>query len=134
MKNIAFSLVVAAGSAVLPAHASEQYVPLGNLECVAAPGTGANAMACEFRSFTDGSAEVYLALAEQPGATKPAVSNWNVVSSGKTEYRKGGLAGDFVAREGQDILIGKENTGLILQPVQSTGAPGPAVIRLQAAK
>lgn len=134
MKLIALAATVLAGSLAVPVSATERYVPLGDLNCIAAPGTGANAMVCEFRSVKDGTAEVYIALAEQPVASKPAAMTWNVASSGETAYRKGGLEGDYVAQNEDGILIGASNTGLILQLVQGAGGSSPTVVRLQAAK
>jgi len=134
MKHFALAAAFLAGLQAVPVVATERYVPLGDLNCVAAPGTGANAMVCEFRSVKDDSAEVYIALAEQPVASKPAATTWNVASSGQTAYQKGGLEGDYVAQNEGGILIGTANTGLILQLVQGAGASGPAFVRLQAAK
>ena len=131
MKHYALSIAVLAGALAVPA-AANQYIPLGNLNCVAAPGTGANAMVCKFRSFQDGSIEVYVALSEQSDPAKPALMNFNVVSSGKTPYQKGGLTGDFVTGPVRGELIGRENPGLILKA--NTGGGDPGVIRLQAAK
>ncbi len=133
MKQYMLTLAVVTGTLAVPAGANEQYIPLGNLNCVSAPGTGANAMACKFHSFQDGSVEVYIALSEKSDPAKPALMNYNVVSSGKTAYSKGGLTGDYVAGTGRGELIGRENPGLMLRAIRG-GASDPGVIRLQAAK
>ncbi len=132
MKQSVLTLAVLAGMLTVPAGANEQYVPLGNLNCISSPGTGANAMVCKFRSFQDGSIEVYVALSEQSDPKKPALMNFNVVSSGKTAYAKGGLSDDFVAGPRRGELIGKKNPGLMLKTVKGPADTG--VIRLQAAK
>ena len=137
MKKLVATLAFIVGSLAAPAGAAEKFEPVGDLNCVAAQGTAANAMLCKFHTFKDGQVEVYIALSEQAGGAGSSPSTWHVLKSGNTAYRKGDLEGDFIGgAAGLDggSLIGKKNASLILQPQQGSGETVPSVIRLKSAK
>jgi len=127
---------IAAAACVGPAHAQDQGVELGALDCAIGGGTGfifgsSKDLSCTFtpadKSFAP---EAYFGAVNKYGldigTTKQSVMRWLVLTPLKNIYAPGALAGDYVGASaevtatvgaGANLLVGGSSQAFTLQPL-----------------
>jgi hypothetical protein len=135
-KTIIIAAVIAAAACAGPAHAQDQGVELGTLDCAIGGGTGfifgsSKDLSCTFtpadKTFAP---EAYFGAVNKYGldigTTKQSVMRWLVLTPLKNIYAPGALAGDYVGASaevtaavgaGANLLVGGSSQAFTLQPL-----------------
>ena len=136
MHKTIIAAAIAAAACVGPAHAQDQGVELGALDCAIGGGTGfifgsSKDLSCTFtpadKSFAP---EAYFGAVNKYGldigTTKQSVMRWLVLTPLKNIYAPGALAGDYVGASaevtatvgaGANLLVGGSSQAFTLQPL-----------------
>lgn len=136
MHKTIIAVAVSAAALAGQAHARDQGIELGTLECAIGGGTGfifgsSKDLSCTFtpadKSFAP---EAYFGAVNKYGldigTTKQSVMQWLVLTPLKNIYAPGALAGDYIGAsaevtatvgDGANLLVGGSSQAFTLQPL-----------------